>query len=282
MEKVKKIIAKTNGRKTESVGILMVLFQILMMYKPGLINNTTERTINLVISSGVLTTLSLRIWRNRQKIHEYIKKKLKLIIFVLWLGLSGSVIGCIAPPTILINSNTFKSNIMNQEIWKAVIGYEGLYEVSSFGRVKSLERYCNVRGGGRRLVYERMLKPSITNVGYYIVTLNKPNKITTVTIHQLVAESFLNHIRNGYVLVINHKDSNKLNNYIGNLEIITNRENTDQKHLKSSSIYTGVSWYNKAQKWMAYIHINGKQKHLGCFDNEYDAHLAYQRSNNAL
>jgi len=77
MEQIKKAIAKTNGRKTESVGVLMVLFQILMMYKPELINATTERTINLIISSGVLTTLGHRIWRNRKKISTYIKNKFK-------------------------------------------------------------------------------------------------------------------------------------------------------------------------------------------------------------
>lgn len=73
---IKAIRKATDGRKTESVGLLMVLFQILMLYKPDLINVNTERTISIVISSGVLTTLAHRIWRNRKKIGEYIKIKL--------------------------------------------------------------------------------------------------------------------------------------------------------------------------------------------------------------
>jgi len=76
---MKKLVDKTNGKKTESIGLLMVLFQLLMMYKPELINPTTERTINLVISSGILTTLSHRIWRNKKIIWEYTKKQFKRI-----------------------------------------------------------------------------------------------------------------------------------------------------------------------------------------------------------
>jgi len=74
---MKKLVDKTNGKKTESIGLLMVLFQLLMMYKPELISPTTERTINLVISSGVLTTLGHRIWRNKEKIIQYTKKQFK-------------------------------------------------------------------------------------------------------------------------------------------------------------------------------------------------------------
>ena len=74
---MKTLIEKSNGRKTESVGILMVAFQILMLYKPDLINPTTERTVNIIISSGIVTTIIHRIVRNRKKIWSYIKTKIK-------------------------------------------------------------------------------------------------------------------------------------------------------------------------------------------------------------
>jgi hypothetical protein len=73
---MKAIIKKTNGKKTGAIGILMLLFQILMLYKPELINPTTERTITIVISSGVIPTLLHRVWRNRKKIGTYIKNKI--------------------------------------------------------------------------------------------------------------------------------------------------------------------------------------------------------------
>lgn len=71
---MKKLIEKSNGKKTESVGILMVAFQILMLYKPDLINPTTERTVNIIMSSGVLTTLGHRAFRHRKAIYSTIKK----------------------------------------------------------------------------------------------------------------------------------------------------------------------------------------------------------------
>jgi hypothetical protein len=78
-------------------------------------------------------------------------------------------------------------------------------------------------------------------------------------------------------LVINHVDFNKLNNKVDNLEIITNRKNANQKHLKSSSVYTGVCWHKPNKKWMSYISINGKSKYLGLFTNELEASEAYQK-----
>ena len=100
--------------------------------------------------------------------------------------------------------------------------------------------------------------------------------------HQLVAEAFLNHKRCGMEFVINHIDFNKTNNKVENLEIITNRENSNQKHLKSSSIYTGVSWDKRYNKWRSNITVNGKLKHLGYFINELEASEVYKKELNNL
>jgi hypothetical protein len=59
---------------------------------------------------------------------------------------------------------------------------------------------------------------------------------------------------------------------------VTSRANTNRKHLKSSSKYTGVSWHKSANKWMAYIQINDKRKYLGLFTDELSASLAYQNA----
>jgi hypothetical protein len=100
----------------------------------------------------------------------------------------------------------------------------------------------------------------------------------TRTVHQLVAGAFLNHKPSRYELVINHKDFNRSNNNVDNLEIVTTRENANQKHLKSSSQYTGVSWDKNRNKWSSQIVINKKLKFLGRFINELDASKAYQKA----
>ena len=165
---------------------------------------------------------------------------------------------------------------MNKEIWKAVKGYEGLYEVSNLGRVKSLERIVERSNGIRRTVNEKILKEKINGGGYFYIVLFNTGVRKTKSIHQLVAESFLNHNPCGMKLVVNHINFNKTDNRVENLEIVTARENSNKKHLTSTSQYTGVSWQKAKQKWWGQIHINGKNKHLGFFTDEYKAHLAYQ------
>jgi len=165
---------------------------------------------------------------------------------------------------------------MNKEIWKPVVGYEGLYEVSSHGRVKSLERIIERRDGRNLTINEIILKPRMNRGGYSRINLRNQGDLKTRLIHQLVAESFLNHAPCGYKLVVNHINFKKTDNRVQNLEIVTIRENSNRKHLPSTSQYTGVSWAKKNKKWVATIFINGKHKHLGYFTDEYQAHLAYE------
>jgi len=167
------------------------------------------------------------------------------------------------------------------EIWKDVKDYEGIYKVSSFGRVKSLERKA-WNGFGIHTIKERFLKGSIGGNGYLMVSLCKNGIPKKIAIHTVVSVAFLNHIPNGFKLVVNHKDFNKSNNHIDNLEIVTMRENTNQKHIPHSSKYTGVYFDKKRSKWRAHIQINGINKKIGYFVNEYDAHLAYETAKNAI
>lgn len=104
---------------------------------------------------------------------------------------------------------------MKKEIWKDIKGYEGLYQVSNFGRVKSL---VNNKGQYR----EKILNPIIGN-GYYRVRLfkNKQNKLYSV--HRLVAEAFIPNPDN--LPQVNHRDENKLNNSVDNLEWCDNKFN---------------------------------------------------------
>ena len=155
------------------------------------------------------------------------------------------------------------------EIWKPIPKYEGLYEVSNFGNIKSLNYF---RSGK-----EKLLKPF--KVGhpkkyYYAVDL----KGKTKKVHQLVALSFLNHIPKGNTIVVDHINNNKLDNRLENLQIISNRENTSKDWKGNSSQFTGVSWSKRDQKWEAYITITNRKKSLGVFLDEFDASVAYQKA----
>lgn len=161
-----------------------------------------------------------------------------------------------------------------EEIWKTIEGFED-YQVSNFGRVKSLSRKVRTLNGFR-LIKERILKNLSDSSGYYTVYLCKNGKNKMYRVHQLVAIAFLNHKPCGYKLVINHKDFNKRNNNVENIEIVSQRENANKKHIESSSKYTGVTWYKKYNKWRANIYINGKPKYLGYFTDEIEASNAYQ------
>ena len=124
---------------------------------------------------------------------------------------------------------------------------------------------------------ENNLKQIMGSRGYLVVSLSKNNSTKQRTVHQLVAECFYNHIPNGNKLVVNHINFIKTDNRLENLEIITNRENSNQKHIKSTSEYTGVCWHKQHRKWVAQIVINSKVKHLGYFLDEIEASKVYQK-----
>jgi hypothetical protein len=162
------------------------------------------------------------------------------------------------------------------EIWKDIPGYDGLYQISNFGRVKSLDRVTKRSDGKVKSFRERILKPGTNKQGYLTVALSKYGKPKTKQVHQLVAIAFLNHKPNGHTLVVNHINFNKTDNRLENLEIVTTRENSNKKHLNSKSKYTGVYWHKPSKKWYTQITINGKLKHLGFYNNEHIAGVRFQ------
>jgi hypothetical protein len=170
---------------------------------------------------------------------------------------------------------------MNKEIFKDVLGYEGLYQVSNFGNIKSLPREILNKGKYPFISKEKLLRINKNRDGYYQLLLCKDGKQKSIKVHVLVAMAFLGHIPNGtHKIVPDHKDGDKSNNRADNLELITQRENVERYWLtqKKSSQYIGVNWSKSNNKWRAYITIDGKQKFLGYFADEYEAHLAYQKA----
>ena len=109
------------------------------------------------------------------------------------------------------------------EIWEPVVGFEGKYEVSNYGRVKSCKRFRLGKSGARTLVGERLLRQSHDHSGYLKVGLRNGRRCSNHSVHQLVAKAFIPN-PGGYSQ-INHKDENKENNNASNLEWCTQAYN---------------------------------------------------------
>ena len=149
------------------------------------------------------------------------------------------------------------------EEFRCIKGYAN-YQVSNLGIVRSL-----------KFNKEKILKQGVNRHGYKVVVFSENNNQKMFSVHQLVAIAFLNHNPCGFKLVVNHINFNKTDNRVENLEVVTTRENANKKHIKSSSKYVGVSWAKRYNKWRSYINIGSKQIHLGYFDCELAAVVAY-------
>ncbi len=109
-----------------------------------------------------------------------------------------------------------------KEIWKQIVGYEGYFEVSNFGRIKGVDRQITNNNLKVIFVKEKILTPAESNKGYFRVCLSVENKTKTLSVHRLVAEAF---VLGDNSLQVNHIDGDKKNNYYTNLEWVTNQQN---------------------------------------------------------
>lgn len=109
--------------------------------------------------------------------------------------------------------------MINSEMWKDISGYEGLYQISSTGKIKGLPR-VTVQN---QILKERMLVPNVLNNGYLQITLYKDGKHKSFLVHRLVANAFIPNPEN--LPEVNHKDENKTNCNIDNLEWCTRKYN---------------------------------------------------------
>lgn len=114
-----------------------------------------------------------------------------------------------------------------QEIWKDIPNYEGLYQVSNMGNVRSFHnRYKN----------KTLIKPCATSKGYLSVSLCKNHSQKAFNVHKLVAELFIPNPKN--LPCVNHIDENKTNNTVSNLEWCTYQYNNTYGHRIEKSVAT--------------------------------------------
>lgn len=123
------------------------------------------------------------------------------------------------------------------EVWKDILQFEGLYQISNLGNVKSLARMVD----NRYQIRERILKTYLNKQGYLFVVLCKDGKITNKRINRLVAEAFIpNPFNKAYV---NHKNEIKTDNNVENLEWMTPKENSNYSAKK-------IKQYTKDNKYI--------------------------------
>lgn len=169
---------------------------------------------------------------------------------------------------------------MQEEVWKDIEGYEGVYQVSTYGRVKSLDRYILKSDGVTSFVKGRILVLAIDKDGYTRIGLCVSNIKKYVYIHRLVAQTFILNPNN--LPKINHKDMSPnikegvpVNNYVENLEWCTNQYNNtygnrlekfsktmrERKHINGGrTVYQYDLDYNLIKVWNTVLSI---EKELG-------------------
>lgn len=170
---------------------------------------------------------------------------------------------------------------MEQIEWRPVRGYEDRYLVSNTGKVKSVDMYVNCRGGKPRCVKGKELATRINNRGYHTVNLWRDNTGYQTTVHRLVAIAFIDNPDNKPQ--VNHIDGNLNNNYVGNLEWVTDNENKihssittggtqrPQKPVEVTEVETGKTYHfdglREAERNLGLLHksamsvLRGRSKH---------------------
>ena len=170
--------------------------------------------------------------------------------------------------------------IEDVEEWRDVPEYEGYYQVSNLGRVRSLDRWVTYSNGRKRFYRGREIAGRVNEGGYRDTTLRMGNIGRVYRFSQLVAMAFLDHKPNGHKLVVDHIDGKRLNDRLTNLRIVTNRANCTicYRSNKSSlsSQYSGVRYRDASRRWHARITFEGEEVNLGTYDDEKDASSAYQ------
>ena len=181
---------------------------------------------------------------------------------------------CIFVPTTLMIIK-MEDNI---EQWKDIEGYEGIYQISNFGIVKSVSRYIKNKHNTLTLTKEKIMKLCNDKDGYKLVSLMKNGNSKTCRVHFLVSKVFLNKKTNESD-VIDHINNIKYDNRVCNLQYISLRENVS-KDRKNKNNFLGI--YKNGNKFSAKIIIDGVRKYLGTFNTPEEANNEYLKNLNLI
>lgn len=155
---------------------------------------------------------------------------------------------------------------MTEEIWRSVVGYEGLYEVSSYGRVRSLDRY----DGRNHFIKGRIMKQNNDRRNYMSIQLCLNGKIKKYFVHRLVAQTFIPNYDN--LPEVNHKDENPGNNNVDNLEWCDRSYNinygTRKDKVRASQLKSGF-WTGLSEKEYYRKYWEEHRDHINEWRREY-------------
>ena len=162
--------------------------------------------------------------------------------------------------------------IMLKEIWKNIPGFEGMYQASNLGKIKSLDRIIVRKNGSKLPLKSVILIPTKDTNGYYQVKLKSKSK----AIHRLMGLVFLNHSYNKTKkIVIDHINNIKTDNRLENLQLITQRLNSTKDKKGFTSKYAGTYYDKRDKVFRSMIFINKKNIALGSYKNETKAYNVY-------
>lgn len=165
------------------------------------------------------------------------------------------------------------------EIWKDIPSYEGYYQASNMGRIKSLDRLVYHPRGFKMLLKGNILSFQIDKKLYFRVGLTKNGKQKHFRVHQLIAMAFLDHFPDGTMdSVVDHFNNNKQDNKLSNLRIIDNRTNVSKDIKNKTSKYTGVYWSKSNGLWHTTIRIENIVYNLGYYKIEEEASKSYEKA----
>jgi hypothetical protein len=155
-------------------------------------------------------------------------------------------------------------------------GLETNIEVTRCGRVRRVPKDW-IKYKFYKHTYEVDFANLVKSNGYIVLGVNIKNyKPRALAVHQMVASVFLNHTINGYSLVVDHIDSDRTNNHVDNLKLVTNRENSSKEVTIKSGLPTGVTYNKKYKKYSVFITIKKSNRYLGWYSNVEEASEVYQ------
>lgn len=186
---------------------------------------------------------------------------------------------------VMADPNIYTEEELAQEEWRDIPGLENYYQVSNLGRFRSLDREVSYNGKFNKVHLGKILSPGVTNTGYLQIRASRNGKAIIINCGRMVKKVFdrddaaqVDHINR-----IKHDNRKQNLRYVTNVQNCSNRATSKMKNKKSK--YKGVCTFrgrDGSLRWRSSFQVNGKRRHLGYFDTEEAAALAYNNAASSL